>query len=89
MKPYKDILNNSNYIIREFNHKLPPISYKWHRDLSSRNIEILEGEGWKFQIDNELPFYINPGDYIFISKLKWHRLIKGTTKLKIKIYEKI
>jgi quercetin dioxygenase-like cupin family protein len=47
----------------------------------------LEGNGWYFQKDNELPFEMKKGDTIFIPELSWHRIIKGNTTLTIKIQE--
>lgn len=85
MRPYKDIEITDKYIIREFNENIDPIELKWHRDLNSRIVTILEGEGWYFQRDNELPLELKKGVRIFIHPLEWHRIIKGTTTLKIKI----
>jgi quercetin dioxygenase-like cupin family protein len=59
----------------------------WHRDLENRTVEILEGDGWKFQKENKLPVELKEGVRIFIPALEWHRVIKGNTNLKIKIYE--
>ena len=52
MKPY---LDNSN--IRTFSKDVDPMDLIWHKDNEDRNIEILEGEGWKFQFDNELSIF--------------------------------
>ena len=57
----------------------------WHQDKEDREIEVLEGEGWMFQRDNELPLELKKGDRIFIKELEIHRVLKGTTDLKIKI----
>ena len=85
MKPYKDIQNTSNQIIREFDENINQIHLMWHRDKESREVEVLEGDGWYFQKDNELPLELKKNDKIYIPKYLWHRLIKGTTNLKIKI----
>jgi len=45
-------------------------------------ITILEGDGWYFQRDNELPFELKEGVDIFIPRLEWHRVIKIKRKLK-------
>lgn len=87
MKPYTDIEVTDKYIIREFNENIDPIELMWHRDLHSRNINVLEGEGWYFQKENELPSELKEGVSIFIEAKEWHRVIKGNTKLKIKIIE--
>ena len=80
MEPYKD---NSN--VRIFSKDVDPMSLIWHTDLEDRKIEILEGKGWLFQKDDELPFELKKGNCIFIPKGQVHRVIKGTTDLKIKI----
>ena len=80
MQPYKD---NSN--IRTFSKDVDPMDLIWHMDDEDRNIEILEGKGWKFQFDNELPLQLVEGDNIFITKHRIHRIHKGITDLKIKI----
>ena len=80
MNPYK---NKGN--IRTFSKDVDPIELVWHQDAEDRDIEILEGEGWQMQFDNELPFDIEKGDRIFITEQRIHRILKGTTDLKIKI----
>lgn len=85
--PYINVQINDKYIIREFNKDIDPIELKWHRDLNDRKITVLKGEGWYFQKDNELPLELKEGINIFIPALEWHRVIKGTTTLKIKIEE--
>ena len=83
--PYTDIEVTDKYIIREFNENIDPIELMWHRDDESRTIEILEGEGWQLQRDNELPLALQEGDSIFIPMGQIHRVIKGNTNLKIQI----
>jgi hypothetical protein len=86
-KPYTDIEVTDKYIIREFDENIDPIELMWHRDLHSRNINVLEGKGWYFQRENELPLELNEGVNIFIPAGSWHRVIKGNSLLKIKIEE--
>ena len=86
-KPYKDLEITDSYIIREFSENIDPIELLWHRDLKSRTITILEGQGWKFQKENELPLELNKGDVIFIQAKEWHRIFIGKTNLKLKIEE--
>ena len=80
MNPYK---NKGN--VRTFSKDEDPKSLVWHTDREDRLIEILEGEGWKFQRDNRLPLALIKGDRIFINEGDVHRIYKGTTDLKIKI----
>ena len=80
MKPY---LQNNN--IRTFSKDTNEMDLVWHQDKEERKIEVLEGKGWKFQKDNELPLALKKGDSIFIAEGEIHRILKGTTDLKIKI----
>ena len=84
-KPYIDIIESDGTISRLFPTSTKPEALKWHMDDEDRNIEVLEGKGWQFQKDNELPFQLNVGDNIFIKRHQIHRVLKGTTDLKIKI----
>ena len=86
MNPYTDeihILTNDN--IRNFTTDVKELDLVWHQDREDRTIEVLEGEGWKFQKDNEIPVDMNVGDRIFIAEGEIHRVLKGTTDLKVKI----
>jgi quercetin dioxygenase-like cupin family protein len=85
MTPYTTTQVTNKYIIREFNENIDPIELKWHRDLNDRTVTVLEGNGWYFQRDNELPLELKEGVRIFIPKLEWHRVIKGNNLLKLKI----
>jgi hypothetical protein len=84
-KPYNDIEVTDKYIIREFNENIDPIELMWHRDDENRTVEIIGETDWKLQLENELPTSINHP--IFIPKHEWHRVIKGTGTLKLKIHK--
>ena len=86
MKPYKEVIKN-NSRIREFKTTIPNKELVWHRVEKDRYVTILEGEGWEFQMDNELPLELKEKDVIFIPKQTYHRVLKGNTTLKIKIEE--
>ena len=83
LKPYTDIENTSDYIIREFGDDIDPIHLLWHRDNEGRTIEVIGETDWQIQMDNNLPTLME--GRIFIPKHEWHRVIKGTGKLKLKI----
>lgn len=87
MHPYTDIEITDKHIIREFDENIDPIEMLWHRDLEDRTITVLEGNDWCFQKENKLPVELKEGVRIFIPALEWHRVIKGNTNLKIKIYK--
>jgi hypothetical protein len=74
--------------IREFSVQVLSSELVWHRDLENRILTVLEGIGWQLQYDNGLPFNLNLNDKIFISSMQYHRVIKGSTNLKLKIERK-
>ena len=81
--PYRDIEVTDEYIIREFDENIDPIELLWHRDDEDRTVEILGETDWKLQLDNKFPTSLN--EPIFIERHQWHRVIKGTGTLKLKI----
>jgi hypothetical protein len=83
-KPYIDIEVNNKYIIREFSQNIDPIELMWHRDDEDRTIEIVGDTDWLFQFDNQLPSQFKGN--IFIKRHQWHRVVKGTGTLKLKIH---
>lgn len=87
MKPYTQKIQG-NKILREFAHDTDSHELVWHRDQKDRYIKVLEGNGWKFQLDNMLPMTLVEGQEFFIPKETFHRVIKGNNTLKIQITEK-
>ena len=85
MNPYKDLEVTDFYIIREFSENIDPIELLWHRDNEDRIVEIQGKTNWKFQLEDNLPTSIN--EPIFIPRGMYHRVIKGTNNLKLKIYK--
>jgi hypothetical protein len=80
-RPYKEIREDSSRI-REFDQNISEDELVWHRDEEDRIVIALEPTDWLFQFDNELP---QPITSIFIPKGAYHRVIKGSGTLKIKI----
>jgi len=81
--PYKEIKLSDNTFIREFKQDTDSGEFMWHRDREDRIIESIGKTDWLIQIDNELPKEIN--EKVFIPMGAYHRLIKGTNDLKIKL----
>lgn len=81
--PYKETKISNNTFIREFTQETDSGEFMWHRDYEDRIIESIEDTNWMIQIDNELPKVIS-GE-IFIPKGVFHRLIKGSDNLKIRL----
>ena len=84
-KPYKDIEIGENYVIREFDENIDPIELMWHRDNEDRIVEVLNTTDWKFQYDNQLPIPLKENVSLKIARHDWHRVIKGTGNLRLKI----
>jgi hypothetical protein len=85
MRPYTDIEITNEYTIREFDENIDPVELLWHRDDENRTITIIGNTDWQLQLEDQLPTSLN--EPIFIPKHVWHRAIKGTGKLRLKIYK--
>jgi alkylated DNA nucleotide flippase Atl1 len=83
-KPYTDD-SQGDTITRTFDESIDPIELMWHRDLNDRTVIATHITDWKVQFDNQLPAVIK--DSIFIPKMAWHRVIKGTGALTVNIKE--
>ena len=88
VNPYSDLGMETNIMLREFKHDVDESELVWHRDRSDREITVLSGYNWKLQMDNELPEELKHGRIYHINKMVYHRLIKGSGKLLLKIREK-
>lgn len=71
-----------NEDIRTFGIETSEDDLVWHRDYEDRIIEPLNETDWKFQYDNNNPESLRR---LFIRKGVYHRLIKGTGDLKLKV----
>ena len=81
--PFKEEWISDKESIRIFNPVVFDEELKWHFDEEDRIIEAIGETDWKFQFDNKLPILLE--NHIFIPKHEWHRVIKGTGTLKLKI----
>ena len=73
--------------VRTFDPSIDDAEYVWHRDMEDREIERLEGEGWQIQLQKCLPWLLKKGMVFDIKKEDYHRLIKGATPLKCRVYK--
>jgi quercetin dioxygenase-like cupin family protein len=48
-------------------------------------IEVVQGKGWKFQMDNQLPIELTEGQVLLIPEGTYHRIFRGTSDLELKI----
>jgi quercetin dioxygenase-like cupin family protein len=79
-RPYTESGN-----VRTFDPDVDAHELVWHRDREDRTITVLEGDGWGIQFDNQLPQPLLVGDNIFIEKMTYHRLLLGTSTLRVHI----
>jgi hypothetical protein len=86
-KPYTEKRIGENILLRTFGESVNNEELVWHRDRKDRIIEVVEGEGWKFQYDNQLPFALRQGDEFSVEAYDYHRLIKGNGPLVLRITE--
>ena len=86
MRPYLEE-KKDGYIIREFSQDTPSFEFVWHRDKEDRIVEAVHDTDWQFQLDNEFPIRLTK-DKLFIPKETYHRVIKGTGDLVVKIWQK-
>jgi mannose-6-phosphate isomerase-like protein (cupin superfamily) len=87
-KPYIDERISESVWIRTFDPFVTESEeYVWHRDENDRIVTVLEGEGWQFQFDNDIPKIINRNETIIVPKMVYHRLLVGKTPLKLRIEE--
>ena len=82
----EESLGNNTYI-RTFFSDVPEEELKWHWDEEDRTVTPISENDWEFQMDNELPHLFDRE--VFIPAGEFHRIIKGTTSLKVKIVKHI
>ena len=80
--PFKEEIVD-NVFIRVFSQDTESGDFMWHRDFEDRIIESIGETDWEVQLDDELPKVIE-GE-VFIPMGVYHRVIKGTGDLKIKL----
>ena len=83
--PFKEEQIDQYNFIRTFSVDVDEMDLIWHADKENRIITVLEGNGWKFQFDEELPIEMTEGKSISILKGVIHRVIKGNGPLVIKL----
>jgi hypothetical protein len=71
------------YIVRIFSESTDDMELVWHRDREDRIVKSLGDTDWMIQMDNELPRPLT--EMIYIPKNSYHRVIKGTGDLKVRI----
>tara|TARA_B100000214_G_scaffold367500_1_gene337726 strand:- start:1396 stop:2079 length:684 start_codon:yes stop_codon:yes gene_type:complete len=85
MRPYYERILSENVSLRGFSEQIDPDRLTWHRDEENRIIIVVEGNGWMFQRDNEIPILMEAGDRIKVNAGEYHRVIKGDDDLIVTI----
>ena len=85
--PFEEKQESENIFIRTFSQDTVSEEFVWHRDQEDRIVEVISGEGWKYQQENKLPVIMIKGMKINVPKLVWHRAIKGKGNLVIKVHK--
>ena len=71
------------YHIRTFSKDVDDMELVWHRDREDRVVESVDETDWMIQIDNEIPKVLS--EKTFIPKGVYHRVIKGTDDLTVRV----
>lgn len=85
-RPYLEE-KTEDYILRKFSENTPSFEYVWHRDKEDRYVQATHKTDWQVQLDNEFPQRLSENK-LFIPKETYHRVIKGTGDLVVKIWLK-
>ena len=81
--PFTEKLLGSNQYLREFSADIDTHELEWHIDREDRTIEVIQNDDWHIQLDNCLPKLLK--ENVFIPKETYHRVIKGSGNLIVKI----
>lgn len=84
--PYIEF-DNEGFQYRIFETGVDSAELKWHYDERDRAVEIIKSNNWLFQVDNQMPIKLVPGDIINIKKYEYHRVIKGDDSLVVRFKE--
>ena len=84
--PYTEIVKGRTRT-RTFESSVDGEELVWHRDRQTRTVKVLEGTGWRFQMDNQLPQQLSKGDVLYIPKETYHRIMAGENHLEVEIEE--
>ncbi len=80
--PFQEKIEDG-YHIRTFSESVKDSELVWHRDKEDRIVKSVGKTDWMLQMDNEIPRVIE-GEF-FIPKNTYHRVIKGSGDLTVKV----
>ena len=82
--PFSELIKEG-YYFRTFDSNINEQELKWHWDNEDRIVVCEHDTDWLFQRDNELPHPIEKDTLIYITEGEYHRIIKGTGNLTLKV----
>ena len=85
--PFLEERVGENFFIRRFFNNTDCGDFHWHRDREDRIIVSTNTTDWKIQLEDELPRTLNEKCHIPMGV--WHRVIKGSGDLEIKLIKLI
>jgi len=83
--PFSEKKVGGKLFLREFKEDVASEELVWHQDREDRNIKVIEANGWKLQMDNQLPVLLEKGSTYSIPAYVYHRVIKGSGRLLIEV----
>lgn len=86
--PFVEENLSKNRRIRMFPETVWEDDLVWHRDAENRTVKVLSSNGWKLQMDDQLPKELVIGETHYIPKNTYHRIIKGIGELIVEIVTK-
>jgi len=89
VNPYEQKNLNNGVFLRTFSRDVLSEELVWHRDHNDRIVEVLDGENWEIQFENQLPQTLKVGEEYVIPAYTYHRIKRGTTDLVVKIQENL
>jgi quercetin dioxygenase-like cupin family protein len=89
VNPYEQKNLNNGVFLRTFSKDVLSEELVWHRDHNERIVEVLDGENWEIQFENQLPQTLKVGEEYVIPAYTYHRIKRGTTDLVVKIQENL
>ncbi len=81
--PFTEKIISEGVVERTFAKDINRDDLVWHRDRDDRHLVVVESVGWQFQMDNQLPINLEPGQELLIPAGSWHRVIKGNSPLRV------
>lgn len=81
--PFTEKIISEGVVERTFAKDINRDDLVWHRDRGDRRLVVVESVGWQFQMDNQLPINLEPGQELLVPAGNWHRVIKGSSPLRV------